>query len=105
MYTINLAPLANQDFEVYIDGIRYYFRLHLFRDMLYADVTVEDTVVARSVRCIDRKWMIPFSYRNEGNGNFRFEDSSVGEYPYWKRLGKGCNLLFYSNEEIADMED
>lgn len=104
MYTINISAIPNQDFETYIDGIRYYFRLHLFRDMLYADVIVEDTEVVRSLRCIDREWMIPFGYKNAGLGNFRFEDDDEGMYPNWERLGKHCNLRFYTNAEIAAMK-
>lgn len=103
MYKVSMSSVPNQDFDVYLDGVRYYFRLHLFRDMLYADVTVNDEQVIRSVRCIDRTWLIPFASANAGFGNFRFEDDAR-QYPDWRRFGAQCVLVYYSNAEIAEME-
>ena len=104
MYTINPTATANQEFNTFIGGVEYGFRLHLFRGMLYADVSVDGTVIARSVRCIDREWLFPVHPKGMA-GNFRFESDRSGVYPDYEKFGDSCRIVFYTNEEIAALDE
>lgn len=102
MIVYNLATEPNQTFEVTVNGITLEFELRYFRDLMYATVrNAEGAVVASNVRCVNRQWLMPFSYEPAG-GNFRFEDEE-GRYPAYENFKTSCPLVYYSIDEIAAM--
>lgn len=101
MDTINITKIHNQTFFVIIDGVQFHFRLHYFRELLYADVSVNGKLIAGSVRCVPNGWLIPTAY-TLGTGNFRFETSD-GRYPNADNFGDTCFLRHYTQSEIDNM--
>ena len=96
---INLTPIPNQTFFVVANGYKVDFRLHTFRELLYADVMVDEEKVANSVRCVNRGWLLPERYNNT-LGNFMFDTLDGVSYPNTDDLGTSCFLLYYSPDEI-----
>lgn len=89
----------NYSFEYIADRKLYKIRLCTFRDILYADVYMNNELLCAGVRCICNQWLIT---RGDMvlSGNFRFESSSQ-DYPTYDSLSKTCFLKYYSAEEIA----
>ena len=106
MKSFKLQNVPNQVFTVSVNGNDIKFHLCTFRNLMYVDVTSQDDTVvyARSLRCVNKQWLLPYpAYIPEGVGNFRFEDSN-GNYPWYENLGLSCNFVYYSPDEIAQMQ-
>lgn len=101
MEQVNLSSIANQSFFVVVDGFKFGFRLHYFKELLYCDVSVDDELVAASVRCCPDAWLVPHEHMH-GTGNFRFETSG-DKYPDADDFGETCFLLHYTQNEIEEM--
>lgn len=99
MNIINLAQIPNQEFFTIVEGKNINFRLHTFRDVLYCDVEVNGEVVAYSVRCTNKGWILPSRF-NKSIGNFRFETADGVSYPDADNFGDTCTLAYYAPEEI-----
>ena len=99
METYNLSTIPNQTFFVIIDGVEFHFRLHYFREVLYADLTVDNELVAGSVRCVPNGWLFSKAY-TKGCGNFRFE-TKKNAYPNANDFETTCNLVHYTQNEIS----
>lgn len=98
METINLSRVPNQSFFVIVNGTKVDFRLHLFNDILYSDIWVDDVNVANSVRCVHKGWLLPKRF-NSSIGNFAFITSN-DEYPDADNFNDSCVLCHFDNEEI-----
>lgn len=96
--TLNLQSFANQEFDFVNGASSYHIRLHTFRGIMYASVTVDESVAVESSRCISHQWIMPMAYAK--TGNFRFECGNRNEYPDYKDFGKTCFLKFYTTEDI-----
>ncbi len=101
MEHVNLSTIANQAFYVNVDGFEFGFRLHYFRELLYCDVSVDNELVAASVRCCPDAWLVPHEHTH-GTGNFRFEATN-DNYPNADDFGTTCFLTHYSQSEIEEM--
>ena len=101
MSEINLTPIPNQTFFVVIDGNKVDFRLHTFRGLLYADISVNESKVANSVRCVNNGWLLPERF-DKTIGNFQFQTLDGVSYPSADDFGDSCTLQYYSPDEIAN---
>lgn len=102
MTTLTLQQYPNQEFSFVNDGVEYDIRLHLYRGITYASVSVNGVKAIESARCVSHQWIIPSkAYANKGN--FRFECDDPNEYPNYKLFGVLCKLRFYTAEEIEEM--
>lgn len=104
MTPFTLPSHPNMEFSKTVEGVSYFFHLCWFRGIMY--VTIEDAtgaVLAQSVRCINKQWLIPYpAYQKEEKGNFRFEDVN-GNYPDYRNFGTTCTLCYYTAEEMSGM--
>ena len=100
MSVIETIGHANFSVTCGIGQTSYIFRFHTFRKMLYCDVTVNDVKAQSSVRCVNNAWLVP--ERSAVYGNFRIE-SDTEDYPTGVEMGKHCRLVFYSQEEMAEI--
>lgn len=98
--TLNLQSFANQEFDFVNGASSYHIRLHTFRDVLYASVTVDGLAAVDSARCISHQWIMPMAYAK--TGNFRFECGNRNDYPDYMNFGKTCLLKFYTTKEIEN---
>ena len=105
MVEIELKQIPNQTFSQTIDGIAFDFRLYVFRDMTYCDISAEDGAsIAAAVRCVPNEWVIPFEFARVGGvGNFRFEVDG-DDYPWFENFGDSCRFVYYTADEISAME-
>jgi hypothetical protein len=102
MKKCNLSTYPNQTFFVIIDGVEFHFRLHYFREVLYADLTVDNELVAGSVRCVPNGWLFSKAH-TKGCGNFRFE-TYQNKYPNSEDFGTTCYFVYYTQDEIDELE-
>lgn len=101
IYTPNNIP--NQSFSVKEEGADIRIRLHVFKDILYADVFVDNECVMCSYRVVNKGWLLPFPWmRRNGIGNLRFEDGDL-QYPDYRNFGTTCNLVYYTAEEAENL--
>ena len=87
----------NQEFRFEVSGVDFVFRLHTFRDILYCSVYANGTLVAPSVKCMNNKWLLPYSHLAAA-GNFMFINSYEG-YVETAEFGKITKLVYFSPEE------
>lgn len=99
MLTISLSNVPNQRFEFVYGESVYNIRLRTFRDILYADVEINNEQVLSSTRCVTNGWMIPYKAYTHGRGNFKFECTD-DNYPNFANFGKSCFLRFYPANEL-----
>ena len=99
METIELTYKGDQKFYVIVNGIRIDFRLHRFRDVIYADIWIDNEIIAYSVRCVPFGKLLPIQYESKV-GNFFFQTTD-DEYPTYDNLGVSCNFIHISETEIG----
>lgn len=102
MEVYNLSTYPNQTFFVIIDGVEFHFRLHYFREVLYADLTVDNELIAGSVRCVPNGWLFSKAHTKRC-GNFRFE-TYKNKYPNSEDFGTTCYFVHYTQDEIDELE-
>ena len=105
MVEYELKQIPNQTFSRTVDGVTFNFRLYVFREMTYCDVSADDgTAIASAVRCVPNGWLIPFPFARAGGvGNFRFE-ADGDDYPWFENFGDTCRFVYYTAAEIDAME-
>ena len=92
----------NVEFECLAEETLYRFRLHVFREMMYATIYADNELVISGQRCVNDAWLIPDGYMSE-KGNFRFEVNG-DDYPWWANFNESTNLVYYTADEISRME-
>lgn len=95
-YELNSEP--NQYLEIPVDGHRYSLTLRTFNGMLFADIAVDGTDVAKSVRCVPYGFIVPEFAMVEGNFLFSAKEDS---YPSWEDFDTTCFLYYFTAEEYA----
>lgn len=96
------SKYENVEFECLAEEILYRFRLHVFRDMMYATIYADNELVIAGQRCVNNAWLIPYGYMPD-RGNFRFEVNG-DEYPWWENFNDGTNLIYYTADDIIRMK-
>lgn len=91
----------NIEFDYIAEETLYRFRFHVFHDIMYASVYVENEPVVLGQRCVQNLWLIPSGHVPE-KGNFRFEVNGE-DYPWWENFNNGSNLIYYTAKEISEM--
>ncbi len=100
---IELTQVENQSFGISVEGHSVGFRLHVFNEVIYADITIDGSTVANSVRCVANGWLIPEVYRRQYSlGNFRFETDDY-LYPSFADFGERCFLTYHTIDDIAKL--
>jgi len=101
----NVEGLSSSDnnvsFRVSVDNMDFFFRLHIFRDILYCSIWMDNYLIVDSVKCINNAWLLPYKYLATA-GNFRFEDS-FDEYISASNFGNITKLKYYSREEYLQI--
>lgn len=87
----------NVEFEFLGDGTLYRIRLHIFREMMYANIYADNDEVVNGVRCVSGSFLIP-SGRLPEHGNFMFVVNG-DSYPWWEDFNNGTTLVYYSPGE------
>ena len=102
---VTLSVTANQMVSVTYGGITYTIHLRSFREVMYADVSVNGEVVSLGVRCLPGVWLMPnLPVNTLDAGNMRFVVDG-GAYPYYTDFGTTCRLMFFTKGEIEKMAD
>lgn len=96
------TKFENVEFECLAEETLYRFRLHVFREMMYATIYADNELVISGQRCVNNAWLIPDGYMPE-KGNFRFEVNGEN-YPWWENFNESTNLVYYTADEISRME-
>lgn len=91
----------NVSFRIGIDNIDYFFRLHIFRGILYCSIWIDNYRIIDSVKCISGMWLLPYRYLALG-GNFRFENS-FDEYVTASDFARITRLCYYNREEYEEI--
>lgn len=91
---------SNLEFIVDVGNNEFTFALHTFRGLLYCSIYINRVLVAASVKCINRSWLLPADYLAAG-GNFRFE-GSFEDYVDTANFGKLIQLCYYPPDEYAE---
>lgn len=95
------SKFENVEFDCIAEDVLYRFRLHVFRDMMYASIYADNEPIALGQRCVQNAWLIPSGLVPE-KGNFRFEVNGEN-YPWWEDFNNGTKLVYYTRDEIAEM--
>ena len=103
MIQIDVQQIPNQEFEKEIDGKRYTIKLRTFHALTLADITIDDTVVKRSIRVCPNELIIPYKYLTQG-GNFVFY-SMDGSYPHYTKFGVTQQLVYLTDDEIKELQN
>lgn len=102
MTVFNLpSRFENVEFECLAEDILYRFRLHVFRDMMYASVYADNELVVAGQKCVSNAWIVPEGYMPE-KGNFMFLVNGE-DYPWWENFNNGVNLVYYTADEVSEM--
>ena len=92
---------SNQYVDFEYANVSYKIHLYSFRGLMFADVEINGNPVCYGVRCVPNSNLIPQAYLTQG-GNFRF-NCVDGDYPYFTKFNQTQQLVFYTDEELANM--
>lgn len=95
------SKFENVEFDCIAEDTLYRFRLHVFRDMMYASIYADNEPIILGQRCVQNLWLIPRGLVPD-KGNFRFEVNGE-DYPWWEDFNNGTKLVYYTRDEIAEM--
>lgn len=99
MRIIDIDPVPNQSFSVTLDGNRWDFVIKQARTSMFADVTLNDTVILSGQRLVAGAPIIPYEFL-QGDGNFIILTEN-DEMPNWERFGMDQIMVYSSAAEIA----
>lgn len=99
MVKYSLEKIPNQILSITEGSHTYVIRFRTFNGILYADMTIDGTSVAKSVRCVPYGFIIPYPHM-EVAGNFLMT-SAENSYPSYKDFGETCNLYYLTADEVA----
>ena len=101
MTTYSLSSEPNFRIAVAPEEQVFWMHFRYLRGLMY--VTIEDDNgrrIAGPVRVCNNQWLIPHkAYNPLGSGNFVVVDSQ-GQYPFFGRFSKFCELQYFSLQEI-----
>lgn len=102
---IDLSKVDDQSTWIRVGGETYSLRLYEFRGMMYYDVKKNDEYIIAGNRVLPWSWMLPYEFIAQA-GNFRFESgrNDRKEYPWYERFNDMFWLVYYTNDEIASLE-
>ncbi len=102
MMDVSIVNVPNQALTVFTGGVDFVLRLHVFRGITYITISKgrDTSPVITSCRCVPGSWLLR-DY-SPGDGDFRFECDSA-DYPYHDQFGNGCRLVYYTEEEVAEI--
>ena len=73
MFPIPLTPVPNQAISFNVDGGYWQLRIYQAIDMMYADISLNGTVLINGTRCFSGIPLIPYEYLHLPKfGNFVF---------------------------------
>jgi len=94
MIEISLAQEPNQSISVVLDGNRWDIVIKVGNNMMYADFTMNDVVLVRSIRLLADQAALPHGYLAIP-GNFVLYTIN-DENPWWEKFGSSQSLLYQS---------
>lgn len=97
---IPIEPIANQEFSIRLDNMRYQITLNSVNAGAMCFTLVRDGVpVIDGVRCVAGEFVLPYRYLEGRGGNFFF-DTPNGEIPDYEKFGDTHRLGYFSAEEL-----
>lgn len=99
MRIIDLDAVPNQSFSVTLNGDRWDFVIKQAKECMFADVTLNDTVILSGQRLVAGTPVIPYEHL-QGRGNFIILTEN-DELPDWQRFGMDQIMVYATAEEIA----
>lgn len=103
MIEIDVQQIPNQEFLRIIDDHRYLLKIRTFNGITLMDITIDEVPVKYGIRVIPNEYIIPYKYLTKG-GNFMFVCND-GEYPFYTKFGITQQLVYLTNDEIAEIEN
>jgi hypothetical protein len=100
MMPITLQAIPAQNTQFIGDGQQYDIRIWFDgQDMMFADITMNGTLVIASCPCLVGQMVIPYGYLEGNGGNFLWQTASGGN-PSYKNFGGDDILLYASAAEM-----
>jgi len=96
MIDINLKAVPNQTTSMNVDGLAFGITINS-AEFMVADISIDDVIVSRSVRCLPARPLIPYPYLENGNFYFITKD---GEVPNWHKFGISQFLVYATPSEV-----
>lgn len=91
-YIFDLVKFPNQTFSTTANGNSLEIALRTFRGIIYANITVNGTLVEAGRRCLANERIFSKSVEQAIGGNFRFV-CETDDYPNYQNFdGKSCVL-------------
>lgn len=102
MQTLNLREdNPNQEVKFSDEVNSYSFHIFTFGGFTLVDVEMNGDILIQGLKCTPNTNIIQQTWKAT-NGNFQFRCIN-GDYPYYKEFGKSQTLVYYTNEELAEM--
>lgn len=96
---IPLESIPNQQFNIPLGGSIYDITLKTFKNITFFDLLKDQNSLLSSSRVVPGIPLIPYTYLEDGGGNFIFITKSE-EYPIYHKFGMNQFLLFFSRQEL-----
>lgn len=101
MYQIDIMPIPNQRFRTRIEDALFEITLKAVGGGTVASISRDDVILARGVRCVPGKPLVPYAYMEGATGNFYFVTSG-GDYPHYSRFGSKDTLWYLTRAELEE---
>ena len=98
MRDLNLQPLPNQEFTVELEGHRVDIAIRTSREVMVADVSLDELVLVSGVRLVAGEPMLPYKYLSTWGNLVLLTQND--ELPWWESFGSSQSLVFVSPDEI-----
>ena len=101
-----ILNLEEQNENLSINGRAFHFRFFAFRNLMYVDISRNQTAIVNAKRVMANQWLLP-NYVAEGIGNIRFETykSDGDDYVWYEGFNTKFRLVTYTDAEIKKMEE
>jgi len=93
MAFFNLQQIPNQTFNFSNEDVYYTVALRSIAGTTYATITINDVISVRNMPCIMNQEIIPYPYKNQNAGNFKFSGNG-DEYPEYTTFNTASQLQF-----------
>ena len=102
MWVVPLKNVPNQTFNIVLNGEDYRLMLKTIQGATFLSAWINGELLFYNQLCTPNNWVNPYNYVSvNGKLYFRCLDDN---YPFYTNFNQTQNLIFYTPEEVAEME-